>query len=218
MTRNPHIWFLVSSLYFLSSFSCSSTSMYLLLFLVVVFLNHVLEVFRVSDFGLNRKQVLFHLIDFLIFEISQANVAVAPFDLLWLGSKPETWFWLWRSLLGLVVRQSVILKLNLEIFCFATCIFYSWRETRFKILAEYKFFSKLFYLLLLKMNMLLACTAVYGVFAPYTAGGHGVLDIQRNSSCDPSPSPTLVSPLISTSNPHLTRIRWKTSCRNSKSD
>ena len=68
------------------------------------------------------------------------------------------------------------------------------------------------------MNMLLACTAVYGVFAPYTAGGHGILDIQRNSSCDPCPSPTLVSPLISTSNPRLTRIRWKTSCRNSKSD
>ena len=72
--------------------------------------------------------------------------------------------------------------------------------------------------ILLKMNMILACTAVYGVFAPYTAGGHGILDIQRNSSCDPCPSPTLVSPLISTSNPRLTRIRWKTSCRNSKSD
>ena len=35
--------------------------------------------------------------------------------------------------------------------------------------------------ILLKMNMILACTAVYGVFAPYTAGGHGILDIQRNS-------------------------------------
>ena len=144
MTRNPHIWFLVSSLYFLSSFSCSSTSMYLLLFLVVVFLDHVLEVFRVSDFGLNCKQVLFHLIDFLIFEISRANVAVAPLDLLWLGSKPETWFWLWCSLFDLIARQSVILKLNLKIFCFATCMFYSWRETRVKILAEYNFFQNYF--------------------------------------------------------------------------
>ena len=44
------------------------------------------------------------------------------------------------------------------------------------------------------MNVILACTAVYGVFTPYTAGGHGILDIQRNSSCDPCPSPTLESP------------------------
>ena len=43
------------------------------------------------------------------------------------------------------------------------------------------------------MNVILACTTVYGVFAPYTAGGNGILDIQRNSSCDPCPSPTLVS-------------------------
>ena len=149
MTRNPHIWFLVSSLYFLSSFSCSSTSMYLLLFLVVVFLDHVLEVFRVSDFGLNCKQVLFHLIDFLIFEISRANVAVAPLDLLWLVCKPESWFWLWRSLLGLVVRQSVILKFNLKIFCFATCIFYNWRETRIKI-----FVAELFiFITVLNLNL-----------------------------------------------------------------
>ena len=43
------------------------------------------------------------------------------------------------------------------------------------------------------MNEKLTCTAVYGVFAPYTAGGHGILDIQQNSSCDPCPSSTLVS-------------------------
>ena len=66
------------------------------------------------------------------------------------------------------------------------------------------------------MNVILACTAVYGVFAPYTARGHVILDIQRNSSCDLCPS--LNFPLISTSNPRMTRIRWKTSCRNSKSD
>ena len=46
------------------------------------------------------------------------------------------------------------------------------------------------------MNVKLACTTVYGVFAPYTAGGHGILDIQRNSSCDPCPSPPS-SPLSS---------------------
>ena len=68
------------------------------------------------------------------------------------------------------------------------------------------------------MNVKLACTAVYGVFAPYTVGGHGILDIQRNSSCDPCPFPTLVSPLISTSNPRPIRIWWKSSCQNSKSD
>ena len=37
-------------------------------------------------------------------------------------------------------------------------------------------------------NEKLACTAVYGVFAPYTAGGHRNLDIQRNFGCDPCPS------------------------------
>ena len=46
------------------------------------------------------------------------------------------------------------------------------------------------------MNVILACTAVYGVFAPYTAGGHEILDVQRNSSCDPCPSPPS-SPLSS---------------------
>ena len=46
------------------------------------------------------------------------------------------------------------------------------------------------------MNVKLACTAVYGVFAPYTAGGHGILDIQWNSSCDPCPIPPS-SPLSS---------------------
>ena len=55
--------------------------------------------------------------------------------------------------------------------------------------------------ILLKMNMILACTAVYGIFAPYTAGGHGILDIQRNSSCDPCPSPTFVSPPLSSPPP-----------------
>ena len=55
--------------------------------------------------------------------------------------------------------------------------------------------------LLYKMNVILACTAVYGVFAPYTAGGHGILDIQRNSSCDPCPSPTLISPPLSSPPP-----------------
>ena len=46
------------------------------------------------------------------------------------------------------------------------------------------------------MNLKLAWTAVYGVFAPDTGGGHGILDIQRNSSCDPCPSPPS-SPLSS---------------------
>ena len=46
------------------------------------------------------------------------------------------------------------------------------------------------------MNVILAFIAVYGVFAPYTAGGHGILDIQRNSSCDLCPSPLSSPPRI----------------------
>ena len=34
-------------------------------------------------------------------------------------------------------------------------------------------------------------------FAPYTAGGHGILDIQRNSSCNPCQSPTPPSSSLS---------------------
>ena len=52
------------------------------------------------------------------------------------------------------------------------------------------------------MNEKLTCTAVYEVFALYMAGGHGILDIQQNSSCDPCPSHPC---LISTSNPRSTK-------------
>ena len=62
------------------------------------------------------------------------------------------------------------------------------------------------------MNVKLAYIVVYGVFAPYLAGGYGILDFQRNSTCDPCPSPSLISSLISTLNPRQTRIRWKKSC------
>ena len=66
-------------------------------------------------------------------------------------------------------------------------------------------------------NEKLAYSAIYGVFVPWTAQCHGILDLQRNYDCNLCLSP-LLSPFSFRLEFLLVRIMCKSSFRNSKSD
>ena len=66
-------------------------------------------------------------------------------------------------------------------------------------------------------NEKLTYSAIYGVFAPWTAQCRGILNLQRNSDCNLCLSP-LLSPFSFRLKFLLVRIMCKSSFRNSKSD